>query len=176
MRYLLLLGLMLGSSLLASSLVFSKGEVVAHTEVFGDNKIDPKTSSISSRLTIDEDVTTIRGEIDVSLIDLKSDNDDRDEHMQEVLESSTYAKTTFTIEDVKNLGLAYEVMGTLNLHGVIKPLTLKGEVVRIENQVRLVLKGSFNMSDFGIEAPVMAFVLKVRDQVDISVDTTFDVK
>lgn len=175
MRY-LLLGLMLASSLIASSLVFSKGEVMAHTEVFGDSTIDPKTSSIESRLTIDGNITTIRGEVDVSLVDLKSDNSDRDEHMQEVLDVSKYTKTTFTIEDVKKVGTTFEVKGTLNLHGVTKPLTLKGDIVRVDNQVRLVLKNSFKMSEFGIEAPVMAFVLKVRDQVDISIDTTYDIK
>ncbi len=175
MRY-LLLGLMLASSLMASSLVFTKGEVKAHTEVFGDSSIDPMTSSISSRLTMDDNITTIRGEVDVSLVDLKSDNEGRDEHMQKVLDISKYAKTTFTIEDVKQVGTAYEVSGTLNLHGVTKPLTLTGDIVRVDNQVRLVLKNSFNMSEFGIEAPVMAFVLKVRDQVDISVDTTYDIK
>ena len=176
MRYILLLGLMIGSSLLASSLVFVKGKVIAHTEVFGDNKIDPKTSSIFSKLTIDKDILSIRGEVDVSLIDLKSDNDSRDEHMHEVLGSSTYTKTTFTIKDVKKVSTAYEVHGTLNLHGVTKELVLKGNIVRVGNQVRLVLKNSFLMSDFGIEAPVMAFVLKVRDQVDISIDTTYEIK
>ena len=175
MRY-LFLSLVFVSSMFASSLVFVKGEVVAHTEVFGDNKIDPKTSSIFSKLTIDEDVLSIRGEIDISLIDLKSDNDGRDEHMHEVLGVSTYTKTTFTIEDVKKVETAYEVHGTLNLHGVTKPLTLSGDIVKVDNQVRLVLKNSFKMSDFGIEAPVMAFVLKVRDQVDISVDTTYEIK
>ena len=175
MRYLLLLGLMLGSSLLASSLVFVKGEVIAHTEVFGDSEIDPKTSSIISKLTMDEDVTTIRGDIDISLVDLKSDNDGRDEHMHEVLGVNTYMKTTFTIENVKEIGTAYEVNGTLNLHGVKKSLTLSGDIVKTENKVRLTLKDSFNMSDFGIEAPTMLF-FTVRDKVDITVDTTYDIK
>ena len=175
MRYLLLLGLMLGSSLLANSLVFVKGEVIAHTEVFGDSEINPKTSSIFSKLTMGEDISTIRGDVDISLVDLRSDNDGRDEHMHEVLGVATYAKTTFTIEDVKKAAIAYDVKGTLNLHGVKKALTLKGDIVRVDNQVRLVLKNSFKMSDFGIEAPTMLF-FTVRDQVDITVDTTFDIK
>ena len=143
MRYLLLISLMLGASLLASSLVFVKGEVVAHTEVFGDSEINPKTSSIFSKLTIDDDITTIRGEVDISLIDLKSDNDDRDENMHEVLGSSTYTKTTFTIEDVKKTDSSYEVYGTLNLHGVKKPLKLTGNISIANNQVTMTLKNSF---------------------------------
>lgn len=175
MRYLLLLGLVLGSSLLAGSLVFTKGEVIAHTEVFGDSEINPKTSSIFSKLTMEYDVISIRGEIDVSLIDLKSDNKGRDDHMHEVLDSSTYTKARFIIEDVKQVGTGYEVYGTLNLHGVTKPLALNGDISKTDNQVKLTLKNSFNMSDFGIEAPTMLF-FTVRDQVDISVDATFDIK
>lgn len=175
MRYLLLLGLIVTSWLLASSLVFTKGEIVAHTEVFGDSEINPKTSSISSKLTIDRDVSSIRGEVEISLVDLKSDNKARDEHMYEALGVSTYTKTIFTITDVKKVGTSYEVTGSLNLHGVTKPLTLKGDIIRVENQVRLVLKNSFLMSEFGMEPPTMFFVT-VRDQMDVSIDTTYEIK
>lgn len=175
MRYMLLLGLMLGSSLLASTLLFSKGEVVAHTEVFGDSEINPKTSTIFSKLTIEDEIITIRGEIDISLIDLKSENKGRDEHMHEVLDSANYTKARFVIEDIKQAGDYYEVYGTLALHGVKKPLKLIGDISKTENQIKFVLKNSFNMSEFGIEPPTMLF-FTVRDQVDISVDTTFDIK
>ena len=38
----------------ANNLNFEQGEILAHTEVFGDREINPKTQNISSTLSIDE--------------------------------------------------------------------------------------------------------------------------
>jgi len=174
MRYLLLLTFIMSSSLFSASLVFTKGDVMAHTSVFGDSTINPHSSSIRSHLTMaNQDITTLKGSVDVSLVDFKSDNSKRDEHMGEALDIKTYTQTTYTIQSVTpSTNGHYTIEGTLNLHGITKPITLKGEVTTQNKQVTIKAETSFKMSAFGIEPPKLLF-LTVRDQVDIKIDTTY---
>lgn len=122
------------------------------------------------------DVTSLKGSVDVSLVKFKSDNKDRDEHMYKVIDVKKYTKTTYTIESVtKNTAGSYNIKGTLDLHGVTKPITLLGEVSENGDAVSIKAKTSFNMSDFGIEPPSM-FFLTVRDLLDMTIDTTYTLK
>jgi polyisoprenoid-binding protein YceI len=59
--------------------------------------------------------------------------------------------------------------GSMNLHGVTKPMSFEGTVSEEASNVRIKVKSSMKMSDFGIIPPKMVF-LTVRDQVDLSVD------
>lgn len=174
MRYLLLLTFIMSTSLFSASLVFSKGDVMAHTSVFGDSTINPHSSSVTSHLTMDnQDVTTLKGSVDVSLVDFKSDNSKRDEHMAEALDIKQYTQTTYTITSVTpSTKGQYSIEGTLNLHGISKPITLTGEITTQNKQVSLKMKTSFKMSEFGIKPPKLLF-LTVRDQVDMKIDTTY---
>ncbi len=174
MRYLLLLGFIMSSSLFSGSLVFTKGDVMAHTSVFGDSTINPHSSTVVSHLTIDnQDITTLKGSVDVSLVNFKSDNSERDEHMGEALDIKKYTQTTYTIQSVTpSTNGQYTIAGTLNLHGTTKPITLKGEVITQNNQVTIKVETSFKMSEFGIQPPKLLF-LNVRDQVDMKIDTTY---
>lgn len=173
MRYVLLAFLM-SSSLFSASLVFTQGDVTAHTSVFGDNHIDPKSNVITSHLTIDNhDITSLKGSVEVSLVEFKSDNEDRDAHMIEVLNTQTYTQTTYTVTSVTPAENGqYTIQGTLNLHGVTKPISLTGTVTTNNDQLTIHASTSFKMSEFGITPPKLLF-LTVRDQVDMTVDTTY---
>ncbi len=176
MRY-LFLALLATSTLFSVNLTFSSGYVEAHTSVLGDNNINPKSSNITSHLTMDKgDVTTLKGSVDVSLVKFKSDNEERDEHMYKVLDVKKYAQTTYTITSVtKNTAGSYNIEGTLDLHGVKKPIALLGEVQQNGDKVTIKAKTSFKMSDFGIEPPKLLF-LSVRDLVEMTIDTTYTLK
>ncbi len=176
MRY-LFLALLATSTLFSANLTFSSGYVQALTSILGDKNINPKSSNITSHLTMDKgDVTSLKGSVDVSLVKFKSDNKDRDEHMYKVIDVKKYTKTTYTIESVtKNTAGSYNIKGTLDLHGVTKPITLLGEVSENGDAVSIKAKTSFNMSDFGIEPPSM-FFLTVRDLLDMTIDTTYTLK
>ena len=176
MRY-LFLALLATSTLFSANLTFSSGYVQALTSILGDKNINPKSSNITSHLTMDKgDVTTLKGSVDVSLVKFKSDNEDRDEHMYKVIDVKKYTQTTYTIKSVtKNTVGSYNIEGTLNLHGVKKPITLLGEVSENGDKVTIKAKTSFNMSDFGIEPPSM-FFLTVRDLLEMTIDTTYTLK
>lgn len=175
MKKLLIIITLFASSVFASPLVFTQGVVKAHTEVFGDSTIDPQTSNITSHLSIGEDISSLRGSIDVSLVALKSDNIDRDKHMRKAIEAMKYLKTTYRISNVKKVDDHYEIEGTLDLHGVKKPVKLKGDISLNDGKLKMNLKTSFNMSSFGIEPPKLLF-LTVRDKIDMTIDTTFTKK
>ena len=165
------------ATLFSANLTFSSGSVGAQTSILGDSNINPSSSKIVSHLTMDKgDVTTLKGSVDVSLVDLKSDNEDRDEHMHETINVEKYTKTTFTIDSVaKNTEGSYNINGKLNLHGVTKEVNLLGEVSESDDKVSIKAKTTFNMSDFGIEPPTLLF-LTVKDQLNMTVDTTYTIE
>ena len=165
------------ATLFSANLTFSGGSIQAQTSILGDSDINPSSSKIISHLTmLKGDVTTLKGSVDISLIDLKSNNEDRDEHMHETINVEKYTKTTYTINSViKNSEGTYNVLGVLSLHGISKELALLGEVSVDDKKVNIKAKTSFKMSDFGIEPPSMLF-LTVRDRLDMTIDTIYTIE
>jgi len=175
MRYLFLV-FMAGATLFASQLTFEKGFVRAHTSVFGDSEINPSTSKITSHLKMRHALTSLSGAVDVSLSAFKSDNAKRDAHMHEAMNIEKYTKTTYTITSVKKIASdKYSINGMLSLHGVKKNIILDAILTQKGNHVHLQAKTAFKMSAFGITPPTM-FFLTVKDQVEMTVDTTYLVK
>jgi polyisoprenoid-binding protein YceI len=172
MKFSLLLSLLSVSWLMAGNLVVSKGSVNAHTEVFGDSTINPSTENLTSHLTMNKSIETIKGTINISVQALKSDNAKRDEHMAEAIESTKYPLATYTFKNVTKDASGYKVDGILDFHGVKKPLTLQANITQKDDKVNFTGKTSFLMSSYGIKPPTM-FFLTVRDQVDIDVDVLF---
>ena len=163
-------GLLLSSSVYAGNLGYESGLIKAHTEVFGDATIDPMSKKATSHLSMEANPTTLKGSMDVSLTDLFSDNKKRDEHMQEALESSAFPKAVFDVKEVVSKGGDnYVLKGTMNLHGVTKPMNFEGTITEDGNKVRIKAQSSMKMTDYGIK-PIKLMFLTVRDQVDLSVD------
>ena len=96
--------MVLASSMWAGALSFESGSVKAHTEVFGDSTIDPVTKKIISGLTMGNEIKSLDGSVSASMIDLVSDNKDRDKHMRETLETETFGVAVFDI---------YIIIGTI---------------------------------------------------------------
>lgn len=160
----------LTASVYAGNLSYDSGVIKAHTEVFGDNTIDPFTKKATSHLTMESAPATLKGSIEISMNDLISDNKKRDEHMQEALESSVFPKAVFDVKEVVSKGGdAYTLKGTMNLHGVSRPMSFEGTITEEANKVRIKAASGMKMSDFGIK-PIKMMFLTVRDQVDLNVD------
>lgn len=161
---------LLASSLSAGSLGYESGLIKAHTEVFGDSTIDPMSKKATSHLSMDASPTTLKGSMEVSLIDLFSDNKKRDEHMQEALESASFPKAVFDVKEVvAKGGDGYTLKGTMTLHGVSKPMSFDGTIAEEGNKVHIKAASGLKMTDYGIK-PIKLMFLTVRDQVDLSVD------
>lgn len=162
--------LLLAASVYAGNLSFESGMIKAHTEVFGDSSIDPVTKKIVSDLSMDKDPSTLKGSVEASMLDLISDNKKRDEHMRETMECDRFHMAIFDIKEVVVKGGDNVILkGSMNLHGVTKPMSFEGVITQDGNKVRIKASGMMKMSDFGIKPPKMVF-LTVRDQVDLNVD------
>jgi len=161
---------LLATSVFGGNLSFESGTITAHTEMVVDKLIDPFTKKATSYLSMEANPLTLKGTIEVSMGDFISDNKKRDEHMQETLESLSFPKAVFDIKEVvAKGGDRYTLKGTMILHGVSKPISFEGTVAQESNTVHIKVASALKMTDFGIQQPSLMF-LKVRDQVDLSVD------
>ena len=156
----------------ANNLVLQEGEIIAHTEIFGDSKINPKTKSIDSKLFINQNIESIKGDIYINSISLKSDNEDRDEHMYKVLNIELYSTINFEITSIEKKDLDYKINGVLTLNGVKKSISSIASISKTQNLLNL--EGDFfiKLTDFSIEPPTLLF-LTVRDQIDIKYNLSY---
>ncbi len=164
------LAMVLAASVFGGNLSFESGAIKAHTEMALDKKIDPVAKRAMSHLSMESNPLTLKGTIEVSMVDLISDNKKRDADMQETLESSIFPKAVFDVKEIVAKGEDhYLLKGMMNLHGVTKPITFEGKITEESSKVRIKATSALKMSDFGIKPPRLVF-LSVRDQVDLYVD------
>lgn len=166
-KILVLLGL--GIAAFATSLNIQKGEITAHTEVFGDSEINPATKEINSFLSINDDIKSIQGKIYFDSISLISQKRDRDGNMYELLNIEKYKTISFDIKSIIKNETNYDINGVLTLNGISKNITSKSEISDQNNIILLKGNFSFNLTDFGLEPPKLLF-LTVRNQIDITYD------
>ncbi|WP_162984513.1 YceI family protein [Poseidonibacter antarcticus] len=155
-----------------SNLILQKGEIIAHTRIFGDSKIDPKTKNISSSLIISKNVESIKGNITITSISLKSDNLDRDEHMYKVLNILKYPKINFQIKSIKKIDENYQINGILTLNGQEKEVLSIATISEHKDEVSILGYFSINLTQFNIEPPSLLF-LTVRDKIEIKYDLLY---
>jgi polyisoprenoid-binding protein YceI len=173
MKKILFLALLSSAWLAAGNLVVKEGYVKAHTEVLGDSTIDPSTTGLNSHLTMQNTIESIKGTIDISMNILKSDNEDRDEHMLKAIEEVKYPLATYTFSEVKKTENGYKVSGILDFHGVKKPLDIQAKITTANGKVNFKGASSFLMSNYNVKPPKLLF-LTVRDQVDLDIDVKFE--
>lgn len=156
----------------AANLSVVQGEVKAHTEVFGDSKIEPSTKQIKADLTMDDSIESLKGKVYFETLSLVSEIKDRDAHMYELLNESKYKTISFDISSVRKVDENYEVSGTLTLNGISKSVIAKTTINQVNKNIALSGGFSFNLTDFEIKPPKLLF-LTVRNQIDISYNIAF---
>ncbi|MGB5866635.1 MAG: YceI family protein [Arcobacteraceae bacterium] len=166
MRKLLLI-LSLSLFAVANTLTFEKGEISAHTEIFGDSNINPSTKTISSTLQIDTTLESIKGKIMIDPLSLKSDKNGRDEHMYELLNTKTHPSIFFEITNIEKTKKYYKINGTLTLNGVSKNIVSFADIQEYRKDISIKGLFSINLTQFGMKPPSMFFVT-VRDKIDIN--------
>lgn len=111
----------------------------------------------------------------VDLQALKSDQDRRDNRVQEALETATFATATFTVESITGVDAslapeeehAFQMTGTLDLHGVQKEVTWDVEARREGNVITALATTNFLFADFGIPVPNIGGFVSVQDDVTL---------
>lgn len=153
----------------ANAMNFSvvSGEIMAHTEVFGDSKINPKTNEINGELFFNNSFESLKGEIYFKTLSLVSEKKDRDSNMYELLNSDKFDTITFKISQISKYEDRYKIDGLLTLNGVSKNISSLA-LISLENN-QLVLNGDFSilLTNFDMKPPTLLF-LTVRDQIDIN--------
>lgn len=102
-----------------------------------------------------------------------SGNSNRDSHALEVTEALKYPKITFTSTKIQQDQFGLNLEGTLNFHGVSKPISLKA--LKFSGGL-LVIDGSFliKLSDFNVERPSL-FGIKTEDTIKINFKIAFKI-
>ena len=103
----------------------------------------------------------------------------------QMLDAAKYPKIIFRSERVRMTGAkSFEISGTLNLHGVTRPLVLTGTynggypgMPNMDPQARIGFSahGAFKRSDFGIGfgVPAPGTTMGVGDLIDVSIEAEF---
>ncbi len=121
------------------------------------------------------------GPITVDLSQLTSDSRHRDREIQSGwLESARYPTAVFTSTSIEGLPSAYvdgraipvRIVGTLEVHGVIKPVTFTGTVTLNGQTLTGDATTSVLMTDFGFDPPSLLGVLQAQNQVDLEIQFT----
>ncbi len=120
---------LLCSASFAKELSFQEGVIGAQTEILGDSNINPKSSHISAKLSMDDTIESLKGEITLELLSLKSDNEKRDEHMHEALHVKTHPNTFFKLKEVVKESDGYHLIGILTLNNQPKEINTKADIV-----------------------------------------------
>jgi len=158
--------LILAISSFADILVLEKGEIKAHTEIFGDSEINPKTNKISSNLVMGQDIESIKGNISINSLSLVSDSLSRDEHMYEVLNIGVNPTINFEIKSIQKADENYQINGLLTFNGIKKGILSMVSISEAKKLTNIVGAFSIKLTQFNIEPPSLLF-LTVRDQIDI---------
>lgn len=156
----------------ANNLVLQEGEIIAHTEIFGDSEIDSKTNKIKSILTINKDIESIKGNISIMSSSLISDNLDRDEHMYKVLNIQANPRIDLEIKSIHKVESDYQINASLLLNGVQKDISSIASITTVKNITNLVGNFSIKLTQFNMEPPSMLFIT-VRDQIDIKYNLSY---
>lgn len=168
----LILSMFLVVSLAAGVLHLKSGSVSALTGVLGDSKVDPKTDSITAKLSMDgDDLNSIHGTISVEMIKFKSENKDRDENMYETLESEEFPLSTYTIKNVESAKSPddFVLKGELEFHGVTKPLDFNAHITQDETTVKIDANTQINAEDYGLDMPcLLGFTMCVDEHIAIN--------
>lgn len=156
------------------NLTLKSGVIQAHTEVFGDSSIDPSVSKIQADLSMqNSNVESLKGTLSFNIMDFKSSNDGRDEHMQEMFDLKKQANVSLTILSVTKKERKYLIDGIMKIHGVKKPVELSSTIVQKGHQILINSDFSVKVTDYAMEQPSMLF-FTVRDRVDVNASLTLE--
>jgi polyisoprenoid-binding protein YceI len=128
----------------------------------------------------DKDLSTAKVEAVIDATSVDTDNEKRDEHLRsaDFFDVEKFPEVTFTSTKWTKTADGFDVEGTLNMHGVAKPVVLKLESISPEtkNPANALVRATsastkINRRDFGLNwTKVVEGVSLVSDEVKITLD------
>jgi polyisoprenoid-binding protein YceI len=130
-----------------------------------------RTGDVTGGITIDG-TTVLDGSFEVDLTTITTNEQRRDDRVQQALETDQLPTATFTLTAPIELGagaadgepVAVDAVGDLTIHGVTKSITMPIEAQLVDGTT-IVVVGSVDVifSDYGVEVPSSQIVLSVED-------------
>lgn len=141
----------------------SAGYRVGKTQAGQEVTVTARTSDVTGNINVEGNALQAGSTVTVDLNTVTSDSQKRDEDFRnDILHTDQYPTATFTTTqsvDVSSLttsGTAtVSVPGTLNIHGVEKPVTIEMSISHNNNVVNVVGNSTLTWTDFGVTPPSM---------------------
>ena len=139
------------------------------------------TNAVTGTLHISADGTTLATDqtssFTVDLTGLTSDEDRRDQRVQEALDTGAYPASTFTVTSVigydpsiaEGEEQSLQLTGTLDLHGVPKEVTWEVKAYREGNAISALATVTISFADFDITAPTFQGLVSISDEATLQV-------
>jgi len=135
-----------------------------------------KTSDIRGTFYLTADGTALdtskTSQFTVDLTTLASDEDRRDNRVQQALETGSFPTATFTATSISGLDassiaegatVTFNLNGTFELHGVTKDVTWTVEATREQNVISAIANLDFLFADYDISPPQIGGFVSVQD-------------
>jgi polyisoprenoid-binding protein YceI len=129
-----------------------------------------RTGGVSGTMTIDG-TTVTDATFEVDLTSITTNEQRRDDRVQEALETSQFPTATFTLTEPIELGdgadggepVQVTAVGDLTIHGVTKSIEMPIEAQLVDGTIVVVGSTDILFSDYGVEVPESQIVLSVED-------------
>lgn len=121
------------------------------------------------------DLSHSKANVTIALSSEGSDFPDNDEGLKgpQGFDTSKFPSAKFaTTKIAHGPGNSYTALGTLNLHGVTKPVTLQFNLTFSGNTARMVGKAQLARPDFGLAAGAFASETPIAHAVTVNIDLT----
>jgi polyisoprenoid-binding protein YceI len=113
----------------------------------------------------------------VDLTGLTSDEDRRDQRVQQALDTGTYQSAKFTVTSVSGYDASIaegeeqslQLTGVLDLHGVQKEVTWEVKAYREGNAISALATVTISFADFDITAPTFQGLVSISDEATLQV-------
>jgi polyisoprenoid-binding protein YceI len=129
-----------------------------------------RTGDVTGSMTIDG-TTVTDATFEVDLTTITTNEQRRDDRVQEALETGAFPTGTFTLTQPIELGdgadggapVQVTALGDLTIHGVTRPIEMAIEAQLVDGTIVVVGSTDVVFSDYGVEVPQSQIVLSVED-------------
>jgi polyisoprenoid-binding protein YceI len=126
------------------------------------------SKDINCVITFDDDYLRVETvAVSAKALSFDSRNTNRDSHALEMIEALIFPKINFTSADITQREGIMLIKGSLNFHGVTRPLIVEAKSITEGNQI--MVEGSFpvKLQDFKVNRPSLLFV-KVEEEIKVN--------
>ncbi len=133
-----------------------------------------RTGDVTGSIRIDG-TSLVSADVEADLSTVTTNEQRRDDRVQQALETSTYPTATFTITEPVELGEAaagggpveVTATGDLTIHGVTRSVEVALEAQLVEETVVVVGSTEITFADYGVSVPSSPVVLSVEDHATV---------